>query len=84
METWYLIVAVIIAALISGSLYFFLKRGYRSVAIALLTPILGLMIYILPNRDEFGYWGMFFSFGVCACLVGSPFGVFVASLLKKP
>lgn len=82
MET-FLILSGAISCMTSGLLYFFLKKGAKSAVLSVLAPVPLLFGYIYLGRDEFGYWAMDLSFGLIACIMGSAFGIFVASLIKN-
>jgi hypothetical protein len=76
--------ATAVACLVSGLIYFFLKKGAVSIVISMVAPLPLLFAYVFLIGDEFGYWAIALSIGICASLIGSAFGIFVvAQILKK-
>ncbi len=83
MELSLIIAVFAVACLISGAITFVFEKGYRTHAISIVVPIVLFFVSALTIRDEFGFWTIILSLGLCSCLMGSVFGIFAATLLKK-
>ncbi len=79
----FLILTGSLACVISGLLFYFLKKSAGSSVISALAPIPLLFIYTLSIKDEFGFWLLGLSLGLVCCVLGSTFGIFMVVLFSN-
>ena len=82
MEHFFLIIAIL-SFIISGTVCYFLKKSFPSIVLSIVAPAALLFFYVFLMRDEFGYWALALTIGICYSLITSILATLLVSHIVK-